>query len=335
MEKRYQVFISSTFADLEEERKEVMEAIINLDCFPAGMEMFPAADIEQFEYIKTIIDQSDYYVLIIAGRYGSVAEDGKSYTEKEYEYAKEKGIPVLVFVKKDIENLLVGQTDGDPELKKKLLEFRESSMKNRLAKYWDNKLELKYNVHDSLSKAFQINPRRGWIRGDIATDIETLRELDEIRKANFNLEKRNNELIKQLEEKNQIKDIACGDDELDIRYTYQSYYRGSEYNGVVKTTWNELFSSIGPSFVSAQSIPSANRIIGKSIQRIKGNKYYTIDINEDDFNTIKIQLDALNLINYYTAKTVTGGIAEFMQLSKSGKDKLKSLKVKRKEILNS
>lgn len=64
MEKRYQIFISSTFADLEEERKEVMEAIINLDCFPAGIEMFPAVDIEQFEYIKSIIDQSDYYILI-------------------------------------------------------------------------------------------------------------------------------------------------------------------------------------------------------------------------------------------------------------------------------
>lgn len=335
MEKRYQVFISSTFADLEEERKEVMEAIINLDCFPAGMEMFPAADIEQFEYIKTIIDQSDYYVLIIAGRYGSVAEDGKSYTEKEYEYAKEKGIPVLVFVKKDIENLLVGQTDGDPELKKKLLKFRENSMKNRLAKYWDNKLELKYNVHDSLSKAFQINPRRGWIRGDTATDIETLRELDEIRKANFDLEKKNNELIKQLEEKNQIEDIACGDDELDIRYTYKVNYRGSLYNGVVKTTWNELFASIGPNFVSAENIINAKSIIEKAIERIKGNKYYSIYINEDDFNTIKVQLDALNLINYYNGKTVAGGTAEFMQLSKNGREKLKSLKVKRKEILNS
>ena len=57
MDKRYQVFISSTFADLEKERKGIMEAIIGLDCFPAGMEMFPATDTEQFEYIKTIIAQ--------------------------------------------------------------------------------------------------------------------------------------------------------------------------------------------------------------------------------------------------------------------------------------
>ena len=95
MDKRYQVFISSTFADLEEERKGIMQAIIELDCFPAGMEMFPATDSEQFEYIKTIIDESDYYVLIVAGRYGSIAEDGISYTEKEFDTPKKKAFRFL------------------------------------------------------------------------------------------------------------------------------------------------------------------------------------------------------------------------------------------------
>lgn len=62
--------------------------------------MFPAADSEQFEYIKTIINESDYYVLVVAGRYGSIAEDGDSYTEKEFNYAVEQGIPILAFVKR-------------------------------------------------------------------------------------------------------------------------------------------------------------------------------------------------------------------------------------------
>lgn len=73
--------------------------------------------------------------MVIAGRYGSLADDGKSYTEKEYEYAKEKGIPVLVFVKKEIDNLPVNQTDNNPELKDKLIKSRENAMQNRLAKF--------------------------------------------------------------------------------------------------------------------------------------------------------------------------------------------------------
>ena len=75
-EKRYQIFISSTYSDLLEERRAVMDAILDLKCFPSGMEMFPAVDMEQFEYIKQIIDESDYYVLLLAGRYGSTAPDG-------------------------------------------------------------------------------------------------------------------------------------------------------------------------------------------------------------------------------------------------------------------
>ncbi|MFR7936174.1 MAG: DUF4062 domain-containing protein [Clostridium perfringens] len=120
MEKRYQIFISSTFADLQEERKAIMDAIMDLNCFPAGMEMFPANDSEQFEYIKTIIDESDYYVLVLAGRYGSVAEDGKSYTEKEFDYAKEKGIPVLVF-KKRFGNITVCKTDNYSAMKNRVV----------------------------------------------------------------------------------------------------------------------------------------------------------------------------------------------------------------------
>ena len=52
MDKRYQVFVSSTFEDLQEERREVMQALLSLDCIPTGMELFPAADDESWELIK-------------------------------------------------------------------------------------------------------------------------------------------------------------------------------------------------------------------------------------------------------------------------------------------
>jgi hypothetical protein len=66
------------------------------DCIPSGMEAFVAADIEQFEVIKKVIDLCDYYILIIGKRYGSInIKTQLSYTEMEYNYAIEKGIPVL------------------------------------------------------------------------------------------------------------------------------------------------------------------------------------------------------------------------------------------------
>jgi hypothetical protein len=98
MDKRYQVFVSSTFTDLQEERRKVIQTIMELDCFPAGMELFPAADEEQWEFIRRVTDDCDYYLLLIGGKYGSVTVEGISYTEKEYDYAVQRGMRVLAFL---------------------------------------------------------------------------------------------------------------------------------------------------------------------------------------------------------------------------------------------
>jgi len=40
MEKRYQVFISSTYADLKEERQRVIQTVMEMDCFPQEWSFF-------------------------------------------------------------------------------------------------------------------------------------------------------------------------------------------------------------------------------------------------------------------------------------------------------
>src|SRR5665213_1127692 len=81
---RYQVFVSSTYDDLRGERQQATQAILEIGCFPSGMELFPASDDTQWELIKRVIEESDYYVVIVAGRYGSLGPEGASYTEMEY-----------------------------------------------------------------------------------------------------------------------------------------------------------------------------------------------------------------------------------------------------------
>lgn len=167
MRKKYQIFISSTFVDLKEERRGIIDAILTLGCFPTGMKMFPASNLEQLEYIKRIIDDSDYYVLIVAGKYGSEAEDGISYTEKEYEYAEKSGIPILAFLKADMENLPSNMIETKKSKRDKLLKFRKKISKNRLVNFWNTPDELKYILYNSLAKEFEINPRDGWVRCDL------------------------------------------------------------------------------------------------------------------------------------------------------------------------
>ena len=97
LEKKYQFFISSTYEDLKKERNKAIQAILTMNQFPIGMEMFSAADDDQWKIIKEAIDSSDFYILIIGNRYGSIEETtGISYTEKEFDYAVEKKIPEAV-----------------------------------------------------------------------------------------------------------------------------------------------------------------------------------------------------------------------------------------------
>ena len=55
-------------------------------------------DEEQLHFIKRIIDDCDYYLLIIGGRYGSLSETGVSYTEMEYDYAVERGMRIIALL---------------------------------------------------------------------------------------------------------------------------------------------------------------------------------------------------------------------------------------------
>ncbi|WP_427500748.1 DUF4062 domain-containing protein [Methylomonas sp. MED-D] len=81
LRKRLQVFVSSTYEDLKLERQAAVEAILVAGHIPAGMELFTAGDESQMEVIKQWIDESDVYLLILGGRYGSIEPaSGKSYT---------------------------------------------------------------------------------------------------------------------------------------------------------------------------------------------------------------------------------------------------------------
>jgi len=183
MEKHYKVFVSSTFKDLEGARQEVFSALLKSDCFPSGMELFPAADMEQFDYIKQIIVECDYYIIVSAGMYGSVHPDlGKSYTELEYDYAVKIGKPIIRLVHKDPFRELKGNLiESDPEKLSLLKEFRKKLLGSRLANLWEDPKDLGQQVILSLLDAKKRYPSPGWVRGDKAISVEILQELEELR----------------------------------------------------------------------------------------------------------------------------------------------------------
>jgi hypothetical protein len=194
---RYQIFVSSTYTDLFPVRRQVTDQILSMNHIPAGMEMFSASGREQWTTIQKAIDNSDYYVLIIGERYGSISpEDGISYTEKEFNYAVSKNIPTLCFLPGKDFSTSREHRDTDPALVEKLEAFKRK-VKSQLCDFWENGNELVNKVSAALYKIFTEEPGTGWIRGN-AADPDALTKLVHALEENKQLSKR----IQQLEELN-------------------------------------------------------------------------------------------------------------------------------------
>ncbi|WP_297334127.1 DUF4062 domain-containing protein, partial [Flavobacterium sp.] len=154
-DKKLQVFVSSTYTDLREERQAAVEAILSSGHIPAGMELFSAGDESQMTVIKRWIDESDIYLLILGGRYGSLEPaSGKSYTHLEYEYALEKRKPLFAIV--ITENALNEKvkSNGIDFMERENTglhnEFRKIVLSN-ISKFWDDKKDIKLAIHETLS----------------------------------------------------------------------------------------------------------------------------------------------------------------------------------------
>ena len=164
MKKKYQVFISSTYRDLIEERAAVSQCLLDCGFIPVGMEQFPASGMSQMEYIKKMLEDCDYYILILAGRYGSLDNDGIGFTEKEYDYAKSINLPIMSFVVEDIGTLQANKCEPDDKGRERLNAFREKVCKDSLVRMYKNTDTLKADVAVSLMKCIQDFPAVGWVR---------------------------------------------------------------------------------------------------------------------------------------------------------------------------
>ena len=332
MEKRYQVFISSTYTDLTEERRYVMQALMEMDCIPAGMELFPAADEEQWEFIKKVIDDCDYYLLIIGGKYGTTSADGISYTEKEYDYAVEKGIKVICIIHKNQDAIPMGKSETDPEMKKRLISFCEKVKKGRIVKFWEKPEDLKVQTVYSLNHAIKNYPAIGFVRGNLVPDESSLLEIHKLRKKIAELETQlayvSNNAPSGTEE------LAQGDDLFEIRYTYQIIFEeicsspyeddNEEYSRNVYSSsvdasllsWNTIFSVIAPILINEATEGTMKEQLNnliydtnyniilkkkeKSEKKYSGEKIDDFEIDNTSFQTIKVQLKSLGLITQST-----------------------------------
>ncbi|MBV1959782.1 MAG: DUF4062 domain-containing protein [Pseudomonadales bacterium] len=250
MSKKYQVFVSSTYIDLVDEREQIIRACLEMGHIPVGMEMFSAADEEQWKIIQRQIDEIDYYVILLAHRYGSTTDEGVSYTEKEYDYAVSKGIPVLGFVIDDGAAWPADRIDNEEDKKFALVDFKEK-VKSKSVNFWSNKDELHAKFSIALMKAIVNNPRSGWMKSDDSVGPEVMKELSRLSSENSSLREEITALKqKKIEVDDQSKEIiGILQKNNKPLYVWYSGDKGWEDREPEQTSLLKIFEAVAPNLL--------------------------------------------------------------------------------------
>jgi len=207
MNKKLQVFVSSTYTDLIEERQAAVQAILDAGHIPAGMELFKAGNESQLKTICKWIDESDVYMLILGGRYGSIeSKSGKSYTQLEYEYALSKNIPVFAVVLSQSSLTVKINSIGydkaiEQDFPEKYKSFKEFVM-SKIIREVDDCKDIKINIHSTLNEFLNEYDLTGWVRNSNENDtIQLLKDNNALIKENNSLNKQIQKLQEQLNAK--------------------------------------------------------------------------------------------------------------------------------------
>jgi hypothetical protein len=308
MDKKYQVFVSSTYEDLREERQQVMQALLALDCIPSAMELFSAADMTAWELIQTVIDECDYYVVIVAGKYGSLGPEGKSFTQMEYEYAMKKGKPRLAFLHGDSGKLLREKTEIDPEQDAKLKEFR-SLLKQNLCKHYSKSDELSGLVAISMAQLIKLKPATGWVRADRLVSENAAAEILQLRDEIATLKRK----LLPIDTNNCF---ANGEDEIELKFMAFNQTNHASSTSVT-CSWDSIFNLLADILFKQSTWKALSEHLLRSLSDLKKVNGYLEESWEDQFNKILVQFSALGLIEFSGR---LGGNSTWV-LSDSGREK--------------
>jgi hypothetical protein len=325
MQKRYQVFVSSTFKDLQDERQDTIKSIVNLRHIPSSMEAFPATDVDQLKYIKKIIDECDYYVLIVGARYGSVDKNGIGFTESEYDYALESGKTILAFVHGDIGAIPLAKADVDEDRTRKLNAFRERVMTGRMVREWTSRDQLQSAIIVSLTQAIADFPGVGWVRADATASDAAVQEILTLRKENERLDKELTTLRQALEPS--VPDAADLNDTYKVRFTYDE----SRVAGTASIKWRDILAAVGPSLLTGTT---SSQMVSALETYLEEKKLVTkpVSLLATDREQIRIQLMALRLVDLVSKRTSDGGEVNRLALTEKGRQELMNSLVIRKKI---
>lgn len=363
--KRYQVFVSSTYLDLREARAGVVSALLNLDAIPAGMELFPAADDDAWTLIEDVIADSDYYLLIIAGKYGSIdPTTGLSFTEREFDTAVRLNKPVMAFIHGSPGKLLAEQTESSDEGRAKLEAFREKVQSSKHVKFWESPKELEAEVALTWNSFRRRYPATGWVKADQATSKESLAALA---KAQAEIESLKDQLeTVRTQAPPGTENMAQGMEKfsLPVRIlSNRSAYRKQISGWIeIEMTWDRAFGYLGLRMMQEANETTLkkdlqNVVVNDNLPSLRSEfddlvmstseehdievnfyKLSNVTISDEDFQNIRLQFNALGLIQHSQRGRSVKDTANYWTLTPYGNThlvKMRALKTNEKSLKRS
>lgn len=303
-EKRYQVFVSSTYTDLQEERAVLTQTLPMIGCMPCGLELNPVGA-SAWTLLKKRIDESDYYVLLLGSRYGTLSPSGVSYTHMEYVYASTKQKPILVLMHEAPETRATEFQEKTPEGRRQLNDFRNLLMKGFVAR-WSDVRNLDTAVRQYMPQLIKSSPMPGWVRANGVSNPEITRENDLLKQRLLELEQEREQWLSQ--QAGNLGPLSLGQDNFELMYRCKAYAAGNCEDVPVRSqlTWNAIFLGFAPHLSQPQHEDFMAAKIGERVQEValqdvqasrpKTHAVTDIAIAPLCFNTIKIQFRTLGLI---------------------------------------
>lgn len=301
MKKKLQIFISSTYKDLQDERQAAVEAILGSNNIPAGMELFKAGSNSQWETIKKWINDSDIYMLILGGRYGSIEPTSKkSYTQLEYEYAISKDIPVFATVLSDSFIKRKESSGSNPEdisehSNKYLYDEFKKLVMSKMVKIVDDCKDIKLAIHESLSELKEDYDFEGWTRGVSDSTYNNLVE------QNSKLVQEVNELKEQLKQKTDLKQPASTQSEFWNKEIILNVSGAVEFmeklrNSQITLKINEIFQIIASLIMTPTKSSKVKEDFEQSLKELYMPNNYSLYVEDNQFQKIKALLFSKQLI---------------------------------------
>ena len=280
------------------------QVLPSLGCLPCGLELNPAS-VGAWAAIKKLIDESDYYVLLVGSRYGTLSPSGVSFTHMEYVYAATKQKPILVLLHDAPETRPVELQESTPEGKLKFRDFRQL-LQRGLTAGWNDERSLELSIRQHLPQLIASRPMPGWVKANQVSNPQLEKENQALKERLAQLEQERDDWLGKSD--SSLGQLAQGQDLFELSYRCKAYAAGNCEDVSVRSQlpWNAIFLSFAPylsqsqheDFMAAKVAERVQEVALRDVQQSRPKTHAVTDISLAPlcFNTIKVQFRTLGLV---------------------------------------